>query len=268
MPFCRCQEVTLYYETHGEGPALLLVSGLGGGSWSWYGQVPFFAKRYRTIIFDNRGAGRSTMPKGPYRMSQLADEARFLLDHLGVDKTFVLGLSMGGMIAQQLALQIPRRIRAMFLGCTHAGGASLTPPTRAVMDLLINNAGLTQRQILEKNIPLFFSERCRQTQPEVVAAYCEAQLAAPPQPPEAFHAQLAAIRTFDVSDRLGQLVIPTMLVTGSEDVLIPPANTEMLAKLLPHAETVILTGAGHAFHAECCDRLNHLADDFFQRHLC
>lgn len=155
MPFCRCQEVTLYYETHGEGPALLLVSGLGGGSWSWYGQVPFFAKRYRTIIFDNRGAGRSTMPKGPYRMSQLADEARFLLDHLGVDKTFVLGLSMGGMIAQQLALQIPRRIRAMFLGCTHAGGASLTPPTRAVMDLLMNNAGLTQRQVLEKNIPLF-----------------------------------------------------------------------------------------------------------------
>lgn len=266
MPFCRCEAVTLYYEVHGEGPPLLLVAGLGGGSWSWYGQVPFFKKRYRTIVFDNRGAGRSSIPAGPYRMAQLAGDARCLLDHLEIDTTYVLGLSMGGMIVQELALVIPRRLQAMFLGCTHAGGASMKPPTRVVMDILINNAGLTQQQVLDKNAPIFFSETCRERQPDVIAAYNRAQLSAPPQPAEAFHAQLAAIRTFDVSARIGQLEIPTMVVTGSEDVLIPPANASTLAELLPRAEAVVIPGAGHALHAECRDRLNHLADGFFQRH--
>lgn len=267
MPFCFCNEISLYYEIHGEGPWLLLVAGLSGGSWSWYGQVPFFQQRYRTLVFDNRGAGRSSMPDGPYRMAQLADDARCLLDHLGVEQTFVLGLSMGGMIVQELALMIPRRIQAMFLGCTHAGGAAMTPPTRRVMDILVSSAGLTQRQILENKMPIFFSEACREQRPEVIAAYLEAQVSAPPQPAAAFQAQLAAIRTFDVSDRLGQLDLPAMLVTGSEDVLIPPANTRSLAGILPHAEMVVIPGAGHALHAECRDHLNHLADDFFHRHL-
>lgn len=256
----------MYYEIHGDGFPLLLVAGLGGGSWSWYGQVPYFKQRYRTISFDNRGAGRSSIPEGPYRMGQLADDAHRLLNHLGIDKTFVLGLSMGGMIVQELALMIPQRIQAMILGCTHAGGAAMTPPTRAVMDILVNHAGLTRQQILEKNAPIFFSKTCREQHPAVIAAYNRAQLAAPPQPEEAFRAQLAAIRTYDVSARISSLEIPTMIVTGSEDVLIPPANARALAGLLPHAELVVIPGAGHALHAECCDRLNHLADAFFQKY--
>ena len=125
MAYCSCGEVSLYYESLGEGPPLLLIAGLGGGSWSWYGQVPYFENHYRTIIFDNRGAGRSSMPQGPYQMQQLAADARCLMDHLALEKAFVLGLSMGGMIAQELALMIPHRIQALFLGCTHAGGASV-----------------------------------------------------------------------------------------------------------------------------------------------
>jgi 3-oxoadipate enol-lactonase len=267
MPLCQCREVSLYFESCGEGPALLLVAGLGGGSWSWYGQVPYFRERYRTIIFDNRGAGRSSLPPGPYLMRQFAEDARCLLDHLGIEKAFVLGLSMGGMIIQELALMIPHRIQAMFLGCTHGGRAVVVPPARAVMQVLLNNDGLTQEQIIEKNLPLFFSEACRKDQPEVIAAYRAAQLSAPPQPAPAFHAQLAAINAFDAGVRLRQLTIPTMIVTGSEDVLIPPENARILAEALPHAELVLLPGAGHALHAECRDRLNHLADEFFQRHL-
>ena len=266
MPFCQCDEVSLYYEVHGDGFPLLLVAGLGGGSWSWYGQVPYFKQRYRTISFDNRGAGRSSLPEGPYRMEQLADDARCLLDHLEIEKTFVLGLSMGGMIIQELALMIPQRIQAMFLGCTHAGGAAMTPPTRAVMDILVDHAGLTQQQVLEKNVPIFFSETCREQRPEVIAAYNRVQLTAPLQPEEAFRAQLAAIRTYDVSARISRLEVPTMIVTGSEDVLIPPVNARSLAELLPHAELVVIPGAGHALHAECRERLNHLADGFFQKY--
>ena len=96
MPTCTCETIDLYYEVHGEGTPLLLISGLGGGSWSWYGQVPYFSQYYRTIVFDNRGAGRSSMPPGPYTMDQLARDALCLLDRLEVEKAFVLGLSMGG----------------------------------------------------------------------------------------------------------------------------------------------------------------------------
>jgi len=265
MPFCKCEEITLYYEVHGEGPPLLLVAGLGGGTWSWYGQVPYFKDCYRTIIFDNRGVGRSSIPQGPYQMRQFAEDARCLLDHLGVERAFVLGLSMGGMIAQELALLAPDRILALFLGCTHSGGLSRIPPAPGTIDLLMDNAGLSQKEIIEKNLPIFFSEACRKEKPEVVAAYCAAQLSSPEQPEYAFHAQLAAIGTFDSSERLGQLSVATMIAAGSEDILIPPENAHTLAKRLSHAEVVVIPGVGHALHAECRETLNSLADGFFKR---
>ena len=267
MPYCACGELTLYYETQGEGPNLLLMAGLGGGTWSWYGQAPYFKNRYRTITFDNRGAGRSSIPQGPYQMKQFAEDTLSLLDHLGLERILVLGLSMGGMIAQELVLMAPDRIQAVVLGCTHYGGPSRIPPAQAAMEILLNNTGLTQKEIIEKNVPIFFSEACRREHPEVIAAYCAAQLSAPEQPEYAFHAQLAAIASFDCSDRLGHLALPTMIVTGSEDILIPPENSKALAKRLPHAEIVVIPGAGHALHAECRDNLNHLADEFFKRHL-
>jgi 3-oxoadipate enol-lactonase len=266
MPYCPCGEVKLYYEVQGEGTPLLLVAGLSGGTWSWYGQAPYFRERYRTIAFDNRGAGRSSMPHGPYQMIQFAEDARCLLDHLGVERAFVLGLSMGGMIAQELALLAPHRIPALFLGCTHGGGPSQIPTAPSVIEMLLNNAGLSQKEIIKKNLPIFLSEACRKEQPEVVAAYCAAQLAAPEQPEYAFHAQLAAISTFDASERLGKIKIPTMIVAGSEDVLIPPENARVLARRLPHAEIVVIPGTGHALHAECRDMLNAMADNFFRRY--
>jgi pimeloyl-ACP methyl ester carboxylesterase len=200
-------------------------------------------------------------------MRQFAEEARCLLDYLEVKKAFVLGLSMGGMIAQELALLAPDRILALFLGCTHSGGTSRVPPAPDAIRLLTDNAGLSQKEIIEKNVPIFFSGACRKQNPELIAAYCAAQLSFPEQPEYAFLAQLAAIGTFDCTMRLGQINVPTMVVTGSEDILVPPENTQILARMIPHAEMVIIPGAGHALHAECAETLNSLADGFFKRHL-
>jgi 3-oxoadipate enol-lactonase len=266
MPFCLCGDINLYYEIHGSGLPLLLVSGLSGGTWSWYGQVPYFRKSYQTIVFDNRGAGRSSLPPGPYDMRQLAAEALCLLDSLGVDRALVMGLSMGGMIAQELALLAPQRVLALVLGCTHCGGDVRISPSPRAMGLLMNNEGLTQRQILEKNLPLFFSANCLEKRPETISAYIDAQLQAPLQPDYAFAAQLAAIRSFDTSDRLHQLRIPTLIVTGTEDVLIPDENTRLLAERIDHADVVEIQGAGHALHAECPEVLNNLAGAFFLKH--
>jgi 3-oxoadipate enol-lactonase len=265
MPICHGPEVDLYYEVRGEGFPVLLISGLGGGTWSWYGQAPYFQRCYRTIAADNRGAGRSAMPAGPYRMEQFAADLVGILDHLQVEQTFVLGLSMGGMIAQELTLMAPERVRGLVLGCTHCGGTQRIGPPAEVLARFANNQGLTQEQIVDKNIGFFFSARCRETQPELVAAYRKVQVEAPLQPEPAFLAQLAAIRSFDCCARLQRISAPTLVITGTEDMLVPPQNADLLVRLIAHAELVKIPGAGHALHAECAGQLNALVDDFFRR---
>jgi len=263
MPMLQTASVQIYYEVHGTGPNLLFVSGLGGGTWSWYGQVPFFRDRYRTIVFDNRGAGRSSMPPGPYSMEDLAADTLALLDHLGVDRCFMVGLSMGGMIAQETALAAPHRFAAMVLGCTHCGGARKIPPSQDVIARFVDNAGLSLEEIVTKNLPFFFSRDAFVHKREAVEEYKRVQIGVPLQPEHAFSAQLAAIQSFDAADRLQTLTVPTLVITGTEDVLVPPANAHILAELLPDAALVELEGAGHAIHAECRETLNELIHEFF-----
>lgn len=267
MPLCVCHDIHIYYEIRGAGWPLLFISGLSGGSWSWYEQVPFFADHFMTIAYDNRGAGRSSMPPGPYTMKQLAEDALGLLDHLGIAECFVLGLSMGGMIAQELALLAPLKIRAMVLGCTHCGGTMRIPPSPEVLQTFMNNDGLSHEQIVDKNLPFFFSEECRRERPEVVTSYRRVQLETPLQPVHAFHAQLAAIAGFSCCDRLARIELPTLIVSGTADVLVPPENARILARLIPNSALIEIAGAGHALHAECRDRLNRESLAFFKRNL-
>ena len=265
MPYCACGNVTIHYEVHGEGPPLLLISGLGGGTWSWYGQVPYFREGYRTIVFDNRGAGKSDMPGGPYRMEEFARDALCVLDRLEVERAFVVGISMGGMIAQELALGALERVRALVLGCTHCGGEVCISPTAEVMQTLMANEGLTHEEIVKKNLPLFFSPEFLSARPERIAEYCRVQSETPGQPDEAYRAQLAAIRAFDASDRLPGLLIPTLILTGSRDVLIPRENSYLLAEMIEGSEIVTLPGAGHSIQVECADRFNRIVDHFIRQ---
>ena len=263
MSFCSCGAVEIFHEVQGEGFPLLLISGLGGGSWSWYGQVPFFKEFYKTIIFDNRGAGRSSMPPGPYSMGDFAGDALCLLDHLGVEQAFVMGLSMGGMIAQEIALEAPERVKALILGCTHFGGELRIPPSPEVIRTLMSNDGLSLAEIIDKNIPLFFSKNCQKTRRKLIEEYRAVQLAAPEQPEYALQAQLAAIQSFDRSNRFGEITPPVLIVTGSRDIMVPRENSYLMREMLPEAELVVIPGAGHSLHVECRDELNDLALHFF-----
>lgn len=262
MPVLTTSSLKLYYEVHGAGPNLLFVSGLGGGTWSWYGQVPFFRRHYRTIVFDNRGAGRSTMPPGPYSMRDFAQDTMELLDHLNIRRCFMVGLSMGGMIAQEAALLAPDRFDALVLGCTHCGGSIKIPPSPQVITRFTDNAGLSLEEIVEKNLSFFFSPKAFMDRKDAVEEYKRVQTSVPLQPEYAFSAQLAAIQSFDASDRLKNLAVPTLVVTGTEDVLVPPTNARILCDFLPQASLVELEGAGHAIHAECRDTFNALVHEF------
>jgi pimeloyl-ACP methyl ester carboxylesterase len=266
MPYCQTCDVRLYYEIQGRGPELLFISGLNGGTWSWFAQVPFLQKFYRTITLDNRGAGRSDLPPGPYRMSDFAADALCLLDHLKIDQALVIGVSMGGMIAQELALRAPARFTALVLACTHCGAPERIPPAPGVIDALAANQGLSQAEIVEKDLPYHVSREFLEGQPEILAAYRAAQLSAPPQPYHAFLAQLAAIQAFSCCRRLPELTLPTLVVTGAEDIIVPPANARLLAGLLPRAELAEIPGAGHAVHVERTDEFNTLVHRFLQKH--
>jgi pimeloyl-ACP methyl ester carboxylesterase len=198
-------------------------------------------------------------------MADLAADAASVLDHLGVTEAFVVGLSMGGMIAQELALREPRRVRALVLGCTHCGGEQRIPPAPQVLAAFVDNVGLAQEQIIEKNLPFFFSAGFFSASPADVDSYRQAQLEAPLQPPHALAAQLAAIRSFESCSRLAAVRPPTLIVTGTQDVLVPRENARLLAQLIPHAEYHEIPGAGHAIHVECREELNRLIHTFLQR---
>jgi len=267
MPFMNIGNIDLYYEVHGEGFPLIFVSGLSGSTRTWEGQIPFFKQHYRCIVFDNRGAGLSGKPFGPYTMAQMAGDALCLLDRLRIEKALIFSLSMGGMIALEMARIASPRLGAMLLGCTNAGGKPRISPSPAALSLLMDNAGFSRHEILRKQTPLFFSERFRAESPHVIEEHYRVQLMAPLQPMYAFQAQLMAIHLFDCTEALREISTPALVVTGTEDTLIAPANSTYLAKHLPNAELIEIPGAGHALHVECRDFLNRTAHRFYQKHL-
>ncbi|MCX7822416.1 MAG: alpha/beta hydrolase [Syntrophobacterales bacterium] len=262
MPFFVEGERRIYYEISGYGRPLLFISGLSGGSWSWYKQRPFFEAFYRVITFDNRGAGRSWMPPGPYTMEQMAEDTLALLDHLAIEKVHVVGISMGGMIAQQLAATHPNRLSALVLGCTHCGKKRRIPPSPEVLSRLTNQEGLSAEEIVEKNIPLLFGNKCRSEHPEIVEEYKRNTLSSPLQPLEAFQAQIAAINKFDVCSILDRITCPVLVITGKDDILVPPENSKILVELIPYARLVELEEVGHLLHLEAYDTFNRIVREF------
>ncbi|MDR3569198.1 MAG: alpha/beta hydrolase [Syntrophobacteraceae bacterium] len=268
MPFIASGTIDLHYEIYGEGPPLLFISGLGGSTWTWSGQIPFFKNHYRCILFDNRGAGLSAKPPGPYSIAGMAEDALRLLDCLRVEKTFVFSLSMGGMIALELARIASQRLCAMLLGCTHAGGTARIEPSAEAVLLLMDTAGLSREEILWKQTPIFFSKGFCARNVKAIKDQYRMQLLAPVQPGYAFDAQLRAIPLFDCTDALKDIAAPALVVSGTQDVLVPAANATYLAQHLPNAELIEIPDAGHALHVECRDFLNRAAHGFYKKHGC
>jgi len=264
MPTTECHDINLYYEIHGSGFPVVFISGLGAGTWAWEPQIPFFSRRYQMISFDNRGAGRSSTPPGPYSIEQMALDSIRLLHSLDIDKTFVVGLSMGGMIAQELALILPHRISGLVLAATHPGGMMRISGSPEVYERLINNNGLSQEEIVEKNIPALFSPKTVSHRPKIIQAYRERQKDIPEQPEHAFAAQQEAIQEFDCSKRLSKIKAPTLVLAGEDDQLIPAENARRMAEHIPDSQVSILPDAGHLIHMEQTQEFNKAIDTFFQ----
>jgi pimeloyl-ACP methyl ester carboxylesterase len=190
-----------------------------------------------------------------------------LLHSLQIMECCAVGISMGGMIAQELALILPHRLRALVLCATHPGGNLHISTPSPIYKKLTSNEGLSHDQVVEKNIPLLFSPKTQRDHPEIIDKYRRGQEQIPEQPAFAFEAQQEAIQTFDCSNRLSNIKPPTLVLTGQDDILIPPENSHLLAKYIPRATLQEIPNAGHAIHIEQTDIFNQYIATFLKRHI-
>ncbi len=240
--------MSLHWESTGEGPPVLLVMGLGMNATGWWRTVPVLAEAgLRVLAFDNRGVGRSLRTPGPYTVAGMADDAASVLDAAGVESAHVYGISLGGMIAQELALRHPERVRSLVLGATTPGGAAHVPPGEDVLALLQLRAQMTAEQAVWASVPINYAPATRASGGDRIAEDIAQRLRFPVEP-EYYVAQLRAAEGHDAA--VGEIRAPVLVVHGDEDVLIVPENGRRLAAVVPGAELRLWAGAAHLYFTD------------------
>ena len=242
MALVENQGAKIYWDEQGQGAAVLLIMGLGYTSAMWHRTRPVLAQRYRTVAFDNRGVGLSDVPPGPYSIATMASDAAVVLDAAGVARAHVFGISMGGLIAQEFALQSPARTRSLILGCTSPGGPSAVRAESKVADVLMAR-GMTLEQAREAILPYIYDAATPREKIEEDVSLRRRWLPSL----EGYMAQLQGIVAWEGYSRIAQITAPTLVIHGKSDALVPPGNGELIAGRIPGARLVLLEHASHLF---------------------
>ncbi len=254
MPTIDIAGTDLYYERRGEGEPMLLIQGLGGNSLHWgEGFLGGLEDGLELILYDHRGAGRSGPLAGEHTIADLASDCVGLLDALRINAAHVVGISMGGMVAQELVLQASERVRTLALGCTFPGGPDATMTDMTVVGMLAEavlsgDRERTLRVGYEVMIAAEYADRegAYELYAEVAGQH--------PAPLPVLMAQLSAIMGHDTSERLSGVQAPTLVVHGTEDRLMHVDNAKLIARLIPGARLELLEGSGHMFFWEQPER--------------
>lgn len=252
MPFTLTHKISIYYEIHGNhGSPLIMIHGYNASSIDWYTpHIEQLSAHHKVIIFDNRGVGQTDKPREAYSMSQFAADTVGVLDVLAIDKAHVLGESMGGMIAQHVALGFPHRVLSLVLGGTSAGGPGnpkMIAPSNEVMQILTRPSTGDVLEDHRASWPILFTASYINAHRDLLEQRLRAKLAYSNNPSYALKAQMEAIGQHDTFDRLPNITCPTLIQTGLEDVLVPPENSRMLAEHIPNARLIEYPDAGHVY---------------------
>ena len=239
----------LYWESTGEGDPVLLIMGLGLSGGAWWRTVPVLSRRLRVITFDNRGIGHSRAFSYAYTTEALADDAVSVLDDAGLDRVHVYGFSLGGMVAQQLALRHPERVRSLVLGATTAGGPRAVRPDAEVMTFFRRRPGMRAEEAAWASVPFNYGPRCRAEHVDRIEEDI-AQRLAHPFAERAYRAQVFAAGLHNCYGHLASIDVPTLVVHGRHDRIIPVANAHLIAERIPGAHLRILEESGHLYATE------------------
>jgi 3-oxoadipate enol-lactonase len=255
MSMARVGDANIEYYLEGSGPPLLLISGFTAQASGWHDPfVERLQRQFTTIRYSHRGTGTSDRLSGEVTFRDLADDAAGLLDTLGIERAHVLGVSMGGMIAQELALNHPSRVVGLVLGCTAGAGVNseregIVRPAPEVLALLTPKPELSREEQVRQSWPAVSTPEFLESHPEVLEERLRRSLINP-TPVETAMRQMAAGQTFDAFDRLPDISAPTLVIHGDRDVLVPIENAYVLKERIPGAELHIVQGAGHLFTFE------------------
>jgi len=253
--------VSIYYEADGSGEPLVLIEGLGYANWMWVKQKPL-SKYVKLIIYDNRGVGYSSKPDRPYTMDNFADDLEDLLNYLSIDKAFLWGVSMGGMIAMYFTYKNPDRVRGLILGETNFGIKSV-PPSKEALEILMQppKSGLDKREMLIERMRVAFSREYFNKHRDEIEYLVNLRIRFE-EDPKAYNNQLAAVLSFDFKDKLPSIRVPTLIVTGDEDYVVNPQNSYIMNQSIPNSKLIILRGAGHLAIIERAEDYNKVVLNF------
>jgi pimeloyl-ACP methyl ester carboxylesterase len=249
MPFAYNGSVKLHWESFGDsGPAVLLIAGQGMTVDGWWATIPVLSPSFRVIAFDNRDTGDSGRVFLPYSVAQMAEDALAVLDAAHAERAHVYGISLGSLVAQELALRHPERVGALVLGASSAGGyAAYKPsPSSPAQTFLVRVGAMAPEEAEWAAVPYTYGEKTRREHPDRIAEDIARRMASPPEPLAYVH-QAAAVATHDTYERLNKISAPTLVVHGERDVFVPPANALVLAERIPAARLRLWPDAGHLY---------------------
>jgi pimeloyl-ACP methyl ester carboxylesterase len=257
--------IQIQYEVRGQGTPLLLVMGLGADGSVWAEHVAEYEKHFQCILIDNRGVGLSDKPEGPYTSLRMAQDVAEVADAMGIKQAHAAGISMGGIIVQELALLRPSLLRSVLLISSWARLNSYA--IRVFEHMKAARAGMQPDEFMDLiQLWIFTAPHYERHAAELAQGRADAAANPAPQPQQGFAGQADACITHDCLDRLGSITTPTLVVAGVDDIFTPLAFAEELANGLPNAELVTWPGAGHAVHWEVLEEFNTRSRDFLLAH--
>lgn len=258
MPKIKVNDINIYYEIHGEGfPYVMIMAMAGDVNWWTPEIIEASSQNFKTIIFDNRGTGQTDEPAIDYSMKLFADDTVGLMDALNIEKAHILGVCMGGLIAQEIALTYPDRVERLILGCTHCGGSKQIPPSNKIIRKMMSPKKMTPDDF----ISLSFTEDFIKDNPGFIESYKQLMLKTPISS-DSFQRQKQAIMGFSSGMRLKKIKAPTLIIHGKEDVIVPPGNAEILLKRIPGAKLIMLDNVAHFLFQPNPERVHNAINDF------
>lgn len=261
MKKARVGDIDICYQVMGSGHPLILIMGLTANMDWWDPELlDQLSSRYRLLLFDNRGAGRTDAPEGEFSIEQFANDTAGLMEAVGIDHANVLGVSMGGMIAQELVLSHPEKVDKLILCATFCGGEKAVYADREVLMKMVDRSGTPEQQV-RKTVTLLFPEDWLKEHEDYFRDFFRRYSIAPVTEENAMRQFMATV-TFNTYDRLPTVQKPTLIACGTEDVLVPAANSKILAERIPGTRLVEFEDAGHGFINQCRPEFVSLVNDF------